>query len=325
MDPPPRTPVALASSANFRPGHSNPQSDVDRSRSMARTCECLTQTLSCHGCGSSVGYMIVSPCQRCTSSITVTNRTTNGHRFVFYSSEIAACERHYVVGEGGVMPYIPPSPPPIPGYPPHHPGNPTYGGHYMAVQRASSPGFESASGFSPDPEGSLSSGSSSSSSGHTTPELTNSFNTMSLSSHRDSHQPSGRRSNDSTRSLHRHHGQAPPLLPPPPPPSYAPSPRNSETPHSVPLGPDARAVSHAISAASHEPPPEPLKAGDVLYWHHLVRSGEIPGVMEDARARGPSPLTPTSVDPTGSVDMKASSPSSATSATTTKRRRFAGR
>jgi hypothetical protein len=29
----------------------------------------------------------------------------------------------------------------------------------------------------------------------------------------------------------------------------------------------------------------PLQAGDVLYWHHLARHGEIPGVMEDARAR----------------------------------------
>ena len=28
-----------------------------------------------------------------------------------------------------------------------------------------------------------------------------------------------------------------------------------------------------------------LKAGDVVYWHHLTRGGEIPGVCEDARAR----------------------------------------
>lgn len=28
-----------------------------------------------------------------------------------------------------------------------------------------------------------------------------------------------------------------------------------------------------------------LKAGDVLYWHHLQKSGEIPGVEEDVRAR----------------------------------------
>lgn len=33
------------------------------------------------------------------------------------------------------------------------------------------------------------------------------------------------------------------------------------------------------------PPPEPLKAGEVLYWHHLLRSGEIPAVSEDPRAR----------------------------------------
>lgn len=26
-----------------------------------RTCECLTQTLSCHGCGNSIGYMVVIP------------------------------------------------------------------------------------------------------------------------------------------------------------------------------------------------------------------------------------------------------------------------
>ncbi|EIM82625.1 uncharacterized protein STEHIDRAFT_64559 [Stereum hirsutum FP-91666 SS1] len=26
-----------------------------------RTCECLTQTLCCHGCGNGVGYMIVIP------------------------------------------------------------------------------------------------------------------------------------------------------------------------------------------------------------------------------------------------------------------------
>ncbi|CDO75527.1 hypothetical protein BN946_scf184871.g8 [Trametes cinnabarina] len=32
-------------------------------------------------------------------------------------------------------------------------------------------------------------------------------------------------------------------------------------------------------------PAEPLKAGEVLYWHHLLRSGEIPAVEEDVRAR----------------------------------------
>jgi len=28
-----------------------------------------------------------------------------------------------------------------------------------------------------------------------------------------------------------------------------------------------------------------LKKGDILYWHNLQKSGEIPGVEEDQRAR----------------------------------------
>jgi hypothetical protein len=28
-----------------------------------------------------------------------------------------------------------------------------------------------------------------------------------------------------------------------------------------------------------------LKPGDVLFWHHLTRCGEIPGVEDDRRAR----------------------------------------
>lgn len=34
-----------------------------------------------------------------------------------------------------------------------------------------------------------------------------------------------------------------------------------------------------------EPKARRLKAGDVLYWHHLSRHGEIPGVMEVKAAR----------------------------------------
>lgn len=77
-----------------------------------RTCECLTQTLSCHSCGASVGYMIVMPCVRCTSSSfsppgagyprSGRPRATNGHRFVFHSSEVVGEERLYVSGEPGV-------------------------------------------------------------------------------------------------------------------------------------------------------------------------------------------------------------------------------
>lgn len=32
--------------------------------------------------------------------------------------------------------------------------------------------------------------------------------------------------------------------------------------------------------------PRALKAGDLIFWHHLARSGEIPGVEDDDRARG---------------------------------------
>lgn len=37
-----------------------------------------------------------------------------------------------------------------------------------------------------------------------------------------------------------------------------------------------------------EPAPRRLKAGDVLYWHHLGKHGEIPAVEEDPRARVPN-------------------------------------
>lgn len=37
-----------------------------------------------------------------------------------------------------------------------------------------------------------------------------------------------------------------------------------------------------------ETSPRKLKAGDVLYWHHLTKHGEIPGVQEDPRARTPN-------------------------------------
>jgi len=39
---------------------------------------------------------------------------------------------------------------------------------------------------------------------------------------------------------------------------------------------------------SEEPPVRTLKAGDMLHWHQLSKTGEIPGVEEDARARTPN-------------------------------------
>ncbi|EAU91600.2 hypothetical protein CC1G_11832 [Coprinopsis cinerea okayama7 len=90
---------------------SNSERRRRRTSNPTRTCECLTQTLCCHGCGNSVGYMIVVPCTRCTSSVTTSNRSTNGHRFVFHSSEIVAIERRYIPGEKGVSGYETPDVP----------------------------------------------------------------------------------------------------------------------------------------------------------------------------------------------------------------------
>jgi hypothetical protein len=42
---------------------------------------------------------------------------------------------------------------------------------------------------------------------------------------------------------------------------------------------------------SKEPLPQRLlKPGSVLFWHHLVTSGEIPGMMNDERARRPDAI-----------------------------------
>ncbi|KDN45094.1 hypothetical protein K437DRAFT_278511 [Tilletiaria anomala UBC 951] len=67
-----------------------------------RTCDCLTQSLGCHGCGATVGYNIVAPCARCTSNVAKHQRGSNGHRTVLHCSEIRVRERLYVPGEPGV-------------------------------------------------------------------------------------------------------------------------------------------------------------------------------------------------------------------------------
>lgn len=77
---------------------------------MERTCECLTQTLGCYGCGAAIGYSILSPCSRCTSSVVKHQRSSNGHRTVLHCSEISVRERRYVPGEPGVLAAVPPPP-----------------------------------------------------------------------------------------------------------------------------------------------------------------------------------------------------------------------
>lgn len=74
-----------------------------RSPNVERTCDCLTQTLGCYGCGAQVGYHIASPCAKCTASVTDVQRGSNGHRTVLHCSEITVRERRYVPGEPAVM------------------------------------------------------------------------------------------------------------------------------------------------------------------------------------------------------------------------------
>lgn len=75
-----------------------------------RTCECLTQSLGCYGCGAQVGYNIISPCARCTSSVMKHSRSSNGHRTVLHCSEISVRERRYIPGEPGVRAQVVPPP-----------------------------------------------------------------------------------------------------------------------------------------------------------------------------------------------------------------------
>ncbi|KAL8293291.1 hypothetical protein RQP46_000985 [Phenoliferia psychrophenolica] len=86
---------------------------------MERTCDCLTSSLGCHGCGNTVGYHIVQPCARCTASVHRHQRSANHHRYVFHHNEVAFAERQYYPGEAGVtgsrhVPASSRSPSPIP-------------------------------------------------------------------------------------------------------------------------------------------------------------------------------------------------------------------
>lgn len=176
--------------------------------------------------------------------MSASNRSTNGHRFVFHSFEVSASERHYVAGEAGVIPYHPPPPPLCPAvrvmpsstYPSSisingPPVRLTHTGEYYHSQSGQY------SGYLPPPPVDMDEG--------------------------DSDEWSVRTSS-------------------PPIPSFSPvrSPAPTRTlspPHLI----------HRPTSPPRSPSPVlKLKAGDMLYWHHLSRHGEIPGVQEDPRARG---------------------------------------
>ena len=48
---------------------------------------------------------LIFQCSRCTFSLSETKRATNGHRFVFQSSEVSGTERRYVSNEKGIIPF----------------------------------------------------------------------------------------------------------------------------------------------------------------------------------------------------------------------------
>ncbi|RDB25052.1 Protein FAM72A [Hypsizygus marmoreus] len=262
-----------------------------------RTCECLTQTLCCHGCGATVGYMIVIPCARCTSSITATNRATNGHRFVFHSSEIAGTERHYVEDEPGVIPYEPVVPTPLASesstpqftYPPvfvTQPDPRTSNRTHGRAQRSRSSSPSLVPDYLPTPSLEFADPILASS----TPPQSDSY-PFPRAHHYSEPYPSPQGRNPVPHSV-------PPFRPISPPASIPSqygyhlasrptSAASSQPSNSSPPPLIHSSFSFSLPAEQKElPPPRKLQLGDVLYWHHLARNGEIPGVAEDERARG---------------------------------------
>ncbi|KAF9012424.1 hypothetical protein BDQ17DRAFT_1343868 [Cyathus striatus] len=245
------------------------------SASHSRTCECLTQTLYCHGCGSTVGYMIVIPCARCTTSVSASNRATNGHRFVFHATEVSGTERHYVADESGIIPYEPTSivlsrsPIIVPSQ--NH--IPT---HYFSQrdtysrqqQRQGTTGPTTPSEYFPTPP--LEFANPTLASSFSPPEaLTPDENLL-------------RNVLPIARQVDYLHTSSPsPSLPN----TYPNEDNLASTSGSRSSGAMSNPSSEAPIELKEQPAQRLLKPGGVLFWHHLATSGEIPGVMDDERAR----------------------------------------
>ncbi|KAF9650897.1 hypothetical protein BDM02DRAFT_3111466 [Thelephora ganbajun] len=174
--------------------------------------------------------------------MSASNRSTNGHRFVFHSSEVTASERYYVAGEPGVIPYHPPPPPLCP-----------------AVRLAPSSMYPSSVLVNGPPIRLPYTGEYHYNQSGQYPEHL-------LSSPVDFDERSSDEWSIRTSS--------------PPMPSF--SPVRSPIQTRILPPPD---IQQPIPPRSLSPVVK-LKAGDTLYWHHLLRHGEIPGVQEDPRARG---------------------------------------
>ncbi|OSX66502.1 hypothetical protein POSPLADRAFT_1043925 [Postia placenta MAD-698-R-SB12] len=265
---PPVAPTATVDGPLTHPDEC-PAPPTSPERTSSRSCECLTQTLCCHGCGTPVGYMIVSPCRRCTSSISVSNRTTNGHRFVFYSAEVTAEERHYVAGERGVIPFHPPATAPT--------------AQSTAVSRH--PGFSpalfytytmgAAQGLTRTNDPASTSEGRDQLLMHATESMSQAHSRTLSATSSDSMPPL---MDPESPFRHVHSSPPSPSRPSPPPPTRAVSSHPTNAPNSPHLD---------VTSGPPAPPEAPvrLRVGEVLHWHNLVRSGEIPPVCDDARAR----------------------------------------
>jgi hypothetical protein len=204
---------------------------------------------------------------------------------VFHSSEIVGTERHYISDEPGVNPFEAPASPPLPHtsvpsqnlhFHPHDPSSPFYlGGHRdLPTPLFTSPQYPQRASPEHLPTPPLESSdlaefsrrSSSSSDGFP-------FTSSRATSPRHAPRPPAPHSTSS----HPH----PAPLPIPVPSQSIRAPFLLQSPPSYPYEVRVPSLEHKEPSS-----PKKLKAGDVLYWHQLVRNGEIPGVAEDKRARG---------------------------------------
>lgn len=172
--------------------------------------------------------------------MSASNRSTNGHRFVFHSFEITASERYYVPGEPGVIPYHPPPPPLCP-----------------AVRLTPSSTYPSPISIDGPPIRLSHTGEP-----HRPGQSEQYPEHLPTPSDADSDQWGARVSSSPMLSFGPSRPPVPVRTPPPP---------QIQQPTPPPRSPS---------------PVTQLKAGDTLYWHHLLRHGEIPGVREDPQARG---------------------------------------
>lgn len=174
--------------------------------------------------------------------MSASNRSTNGHRFVFHSFEVSASERHYVAGEPGVIPYQPPPPPLCP-----------------AVRAVPSSAYPSSVSINGPP---IRLSHADEYHQHQNGQYSEHLPTTLVDADEGSLDEWGIHISSSSMQSFG--------------PVRSPVPTRILSPPRIPRQTPPRSPSPIIK----------LKAGDMLYWHHLSRHGELPGVQEDPRARG---------------------------------------